>query len=473
MSDVSSQWGYGMSRRGFIRATGMAASAAALAACASETTAIAPAAPLSGTPEPTFAEPRTKLTGDLKILLWSHFVPSHDAWFDTFVKDWGGKVGVTVTVDHINNAEIPGRIAAEIQANQGHDLIQYIAPLSQYEQSVVDLKDITDEANNRWGKQIELCRKSSFNPKTGKFYAYSPGWVPDPGNYRKSLWEKAGMGDGPKTWEDVLTAGSKIKSEQGIQLGLGMSQEIDSNMVARALMWSYGASIQDANEKVVLKSDNTVAAVDFMSKLFKQAMTDEVFSWNAASNNQGLIAGKLSYIVNSISAWRTAQEANPAVADDVFFVPALQGPEAAIAAQHVLYNWIVPNHGKNPDAAKEFLLHYTANFESATYHSKLYDFSAWNKLTPRRDAWLGDDPYSQNNKDRLKFLKDAEPWSVNIGYPGPANTAEGEVFNTFIIPNMFAKAARGEMSAKDAVAWGESQVTPIFQKWRTAGLVGG
>lgn len=165
MSDISS-----LSRRGFMRATGMAASAAALAACASEeNTSAPPVAPLSGTPEPTFAEPRSKLSGDLKILLWSHFVPSHDKWFDAFVKDWGGKVGVNVTVDHINNAEIPGRIAAEIQANQGHDLIQYIAPLSQFEQSVVDLKDVTDEANNRWGKQIELCRKSSSNPKTGKF----------------------------------------------------------------------------------------------------------------------------------------------------------------------------------------------------------------------------------------------------------------------------------------------------------------
>ena len=472
MSGFSPQ-NVGLSRRGFIKATGVAASAAALTACASETSNTPVAPPSGGTPEPTFNEPSSKLSGDLKILLWSHFVPSHDKWFDQFVKDWGSKVGVNVTVDHINNAEIPGRIAAEIQANQGHDLIQYIAPLSQFEQSVVDLKDVTDEANNRWGKQIELCRKSSFNPKTGKYYAYSPGWVPDPGNFRKSLWEKAGMADGPKKWDDLLTVGAEIKKSQGIQLGLGMSQEIDSNMVLRALMWSFGASIQDANEKVVLNSDSTVAAVLFFSRLFKETMTDEVFSWNAASNNQGLIAGKLSYIVNSISAWRTAQEANPTVADDVFFTPALQGPAAAIAAQHVLYNWIVPSFASNVDAAKEFLLHYTANFESATYNSKLYDFCAWSKLTPRRDAWLADDPYSQKDKDRLKFLKDAEPWSVNIGYPGPANTAEGEVFNTFIIPNMFAKAARGEMSPKDAVAWGESQVTPIFQKWRTAGLVGG
>ena len=186
-----------------------------------------------------------------------------------------------------------------------------------------------------------------------------------------------------------------------------MSQEIDSNMAGRALMWSYGASVQDENENVVINSEETVAAVEFMTKLFKGAMTDEVFAWNAASNNQGLVAGKLSYILNSISAWRTAQEANPDVADDVFFVPALRGPADARAAQHVLYNWIVPKHAANPDAAKEFLLHYTENFASATYHSKLYDFPAWAERVPQLDGWLANDPFGANPADKLAFLKDA------------------------------------------------------------------
>ena len=73
-----------------------------------------------------------------------------------FAQDWGKKVGVNVPVDHIDNAQIPTRIAAEIQAGQGHDVIQYIAPLSQFEPSVLDLKDITDEASKRWGQQLEL-----------------------------------------------------------------------------------------------------------------------------------------------------------------------------------------------------------------------------------------------------------------------------------------------------------------------------
>jgi len=464
-------------RRDLLRLTGAAAIGAALAgplaACASEEDAgpAGVAGDDSGKPEETFASPSTTLSGDLKILLWSHFVPSHDTWFDTFAKDWGTKVGVNVQVDHIDQAQITTRIAAEIQAGQGHDLIQFIAPLSQFEPSVLDMKDVTDEAVKRWGEQLELCRKSSFNPATGKFFAYSPGWVPDPGNYRKSLWEPVGLPNGPSTWDELLTGGTEIKNSKGVQLGLGMSQEIDSNMVLRALMWSYGASIQDENSKVVINSPETVAAVDFMSRLFKQTMTNEVFSWNAASNNQGLVAGKLSYAVNSISAYRTAQGTNPDVADDISFVPALRGPKGALAAQHVLYNWIVPKHAANPDAAKEFLLHYTANFASAMYASKLYDFCAWDKLTPQRGTWLATDPFGSKPADKLKILTDAVEWSVNIGYPGPSNTAEGEVFNTFIIPNMFARAARGEVSPQQAVADAEAQINPIFAKWRAQGLV--
>jgi hypothetical protein len=53
------------------------------------------------------------------------------------------------------------------------------------------------------------------------------------------------------------------------------------------------------------------------------------------------------------------------------------------------------------------------------------------------------------------------------------NTAEGEVFATFIIPNMFAKAARGEMTPQQAVLDAERQIKPIFDRWRRRGLVAG
>jgi multiple sugar transport system substrate-binding protein len=457
-----------MSRRRFIQ---VSAGLTLLVACGSDDdeTATGPTDVTS-----TFAPPTKKLSGDLRILQWSHFVPRHDRWFDVFVADWGRQAGVNVTVDHINLAEIPARAAAEITANEGHDLIEFLSPPSAFEPSLLDLTDVNDEAKKRFGDQLGLCTRSTFNPATKKYYGFCHGWVPDPGDYRRSLWEKVGLPEGPTRWQDLLDAGGRIKREQNIQLGIGMSNELDSNMAARALIWSFGGSVQDERENVTINSPQTIEAVDFMSRLFKAAMTDEVFAWNAASNNQGLIAGNLSYILNSISAYRTAQTQNPDVADDVFFSPPLKGPGGVfLACEHVIPIYAVPKHAKNPDAAKEFMLHLVANYAQATNNTELYTFPAFQKTVPQLDSWLENDPYGSKPPNKLAFLKDAEKWTTNVGQPGPASAAIGEVFDTFVLPKMMAKAARGELSPRDAVVDAENQIKPIFAKWRERGLVGG
>jgi multiple sugar transport system substrate-binding protein len=212
-----------------------------------------------------------------------------------------------------------------------------------------------------------------------------------------------------------------------------------------------------------------------MRQLYRDAMTDEVFSWNAASNNEGLIAGELSYILNSISAWRSSQEVNPRIADDTFFTPALEGPADALAAQHVMYNYIIPEHSQNPDAAKEFLLHLTDNFALATYHSKLYDFPSWPELAPDLGDWLAADPFGAEPADKLAFLGDVETaaqWSTSIGHPGPSSPAIGEVLGTYLIPNMFAQAARGT-DPETAVRNAHRECERVFARWRARDLIGG
>lgn len=401
-------------------------------------------------------------------------MPRHDEWFGPFAQDWGQSVGVNVTVDHIALAELPSRAASEISAGQGHDLIELLSPPANLEPSVLDLTDVNEEAQRRHGEQVGLCTRSSFNPTTNKFYGFCHGWVPDPGNYRRSLWEQVDMPDGPATYDDLLTGGGQILSDLSVALGLGMSNEIDSNMAARAIIWSFGGSIQDENENVVLNSPETVEAVNFMKQLFDSAMTNEVFGWDAASNNQGLIAGELSYILNSISAYRSAQTANPEVADDVFFTRPLEGPGGVgLASEHVIPIYVVPEHAENPEAAKEFMLHLVDNYDQATDNSELYTFPAFPSTVPDLDAWLDDDPYESNPADKLALLKNAEEWSTNVGHPGPASAAIGEVFGTFVIPQMMAKAARGDLTPQEAVSEAETQVRTIFNQWRDRGLVGG
>ncbi|MHB8834664.1 MAG: ABC transporter substrate-binding protein [Candidatus Methylomirabilia bacterium] len=465
-----------MTRREFVKAAGLGVVAAGVA--------------------PSIFVPRQArgASKELKILVWSHFVPRFDKeWYDSFAKKWGEANGVTVTVDHIGLAEIPSRTAAEVSAGQGHDLIEWISPPSQFEPSTLDLTDVVLEAEKRYGKQHPLCRKSSYNPNSKRFYSFVPGWTIDPGSYRKSLWEKGGKAGGPETWEDLIAIGGKIKKDQGIQLGIGLSQELDSNMAARALLWSYDSSIQDAEENVVLNNPKTMEAVDFMARLYKESMVPEVFAWTAVSNNQALIAGRASYILNSISAYRSAQKEVPEIAKDIGFTAALKGPRGGqFSSEHVIYNYIIPKHSQNVDSAKQFLLHLVENYDQAMYSSELYNSPAFydtpilsgnrgyaavagaKNLRDLTNAWFSNDPFALPGEEtgKLAVLKEAEKWSTNMGHPGPANPAEGEVFATFVLPNMMANAARG-MKPELAVEQAELLTKTIFAKWRKKGLVGG
>src|SRR2546426_9414746 len=78
------------------------------------TTGVAVAAALG----PTIRIKRPQKT--LKILQWSHFVPSYDVWFDKYAKDWGTAKGVEVTVDHIALADLGTRANAERAPQHGH-----------------------------------------------------------------------------------------------------------------------------------------------------------------------------------------------------------------------------------------------------------------------------------------------------------------------------------------------------------------
>jgi multiple sugar transport system substrate-binding protein len=460
----------GMDRREFVTTTAGAAAAVALG--------------------PTIRIRRPQKT--LKILQWSHFVPSYDVWFDKYAKDWGTTKGIEVTVDHIGLADLPTRANAEVAAQQGHDLFQFLSPPGASEPHVLDMADVVTEAERQHGPLIDLCKRSTYNPVTRKWFGFSDNYVPDPGDYLKSVWTEIGMPDGPGTWEDLVKAGPLIKGkhpEIQIPIGIGMSQELDTNMATRAILWSFEGSIQDANENVVLKSDQALAALEFGARLFKAGMNPSVLSWNAASNNQALNAKQTAYILNSISAYRTAQDNKLPIADDIFFVPALRGPRGTRwASEHVMGIYAIWKFAQSPDVAKQFLLDLVGRYRDAVMASKLYNFPSFPgsvadaglavaQKPAAGNKWLeqatANDPFGSTPPSKLQPISTALQWATNIGHPGPANPAESEIFDTFVLPTMFANVVTGRMTPKQSLEEAHQQAKKIFEKWRGKGLVAG
>ncbi len=409
------------------------------------------------------AKPKT-----LKILQWVHFVPGYDKWFnETYIKDWGAKYDTQVIVDNIGLAGLNARAAAEVSAQKGHDLFMFLWPKPDMEEQVIDHKEIYEECNRKFGKPIDLAVRSTFNPKTKKFYGFSDSFVPDPVNYRKDLWDSVGMV--PDTWDNVRIGGAKIKKQEGSPVGIGLASEIDTNMAMRAIMYSFGASVQDAEGNVVLNSKETLEAVKYVRALFKEAMTDEVLAWDASSNNRFMISGKGSLALNAISVTRTAEKTVPEMASKIWLAKAPQGPVRRIGLEHVMDVYVVWKFAENIEGAKQFLVDYISNFRQGFMASEFYNFPCYAQTVPDLKNLIANDPKAQP-PDKYMVLADVLDWATNVGYPGYANAAIDEIFSTWVVSTMFARAATGNMSPQDAIKTAEKDCRGIFDKWRARGM---
>src|SRR5438477_2133024 len=230
-----------LSRREFLKRSGAGAAAVGLGGAA---------APFA------FAGPH-KYTGrylknSLSIMQWAHFVPAYDTWLDgTYVQQWGQANDTQVTVDHVALTELPARAAAEVAAQSGHDLFQFLSPPSAYQNSTIPLDDAVQQVTKKLGKMTNVAYKSTYNPKTKHYFGFADNYVPDPVVWRHDLWN--GVGESPATWDHVLKAAPKLKAA-GHPIGIGQSQELDSNMALIAFLMCFGSFIQDEHNRPTLQS---------------------------------------------------------------------------------------------------------------------------------------------------------------------------------------------------------------------------
>jgi multiple sugar transport system substrate-binding protein len=410
------------------------------------------------------------LSGNLTALTWVHFVPPYDAWLDPWAKAWGEKNDVQVTIEHINNTLLDTRAAAEVAAQQGHDLFFNLHPMAQNEDQVINHAPIIQEVAKQMGAYMPIAKLSTYNPKTKKYFAVSDSYVPDPVVWRHDLWN--GVGEAPYTWDHVKSAAPKLKAI-GHPIGIGQSQnDLDSNMALIAFLMCFGSFIQTPDNKPDLNTKKTVAAVKFMAEIYSSGEDPAIFAWNPASNNNDLYAGHASLILNAISATRTPESLKLPFSKDLWIWPIPSGPNGRIGLEHLMGCWSIWKFAQNKPAAQQFLVDLLLAGKDATIQSQLYNFPTFTNTFPfpqiRKVAAADPNP----PKGKYTILTTiAQKYTHNIGYPGTTNAAIDEIFSTFLIPNMFAQVSQGKLTAAQSVASTQAQVKAIFAKWKARGKI--
>ena len=134
--------------------------------------------------------------------------------------------------------------------------------------------------------------------------------------------------------------------------------------------------------------------------------------------------------------------------------------------------WNIWKFAKNKDAAQQFLADLCVAGRDATVQSQLYNFPTFAKAMPFNEInkVAAADTHKPHGKYTI-LTTIAQKYTHNIGYPGTANAAIDEIFQKFLIPQMFAQVSQGKMTAKESVRDTMSVVKSIYAKWRKRGKI--
>ena len=412
---------------------------------------------------------RRSLEGSLSIVQWEHVVPEYDTWLDQWAARWGERNDVAVEIDRVPYTRLPALAAAEAKAGKGHDIFGFLSPPAAYEDDVLDHADVVAEVERAVGRYGDVGKRSTYNPRTKAYFGVSDGYVPSPALWRHDLWQS--VGESPASWDHVKAAAPKLR-ELGHPIGVGQSGELDSNVALTSLLMCFGCFLQTEANVPAIDTAATVEAVRFVTDLWKSGQDSRVFSWNPASNNQFLLSGEGSFILNAVSAVRTAENLELPFANDLWLWPIPAGPKGRLALGQYTSVYSIWKFTKSSEAAQRFLADLCIDARQATTASRLFSYPSFPGAFPAADLYKAAAADAHQPKGKYSILTTvALEHTRNAGYPGTANAAVMEALGRYLVPYMFARVSLGKASAQESVAMTAWELKRIWRKWKAAGKV--
>ncbi|HET8969400.1 MAG TPA: hypothetical protein VFN06_08240, partial [Gaiellaceae bacterium] len=250
------------------------------------------------------------------------------------------------------------------------------------------------------------------------------------------------------------------------------ANELDSNVALISFLMCFGSFIQDESGALTIGSKNTVEAVQFMADLYAQGSESTVFGWKPESNNQFLLAGRGSLIMNAISAVRRAEDLGMPIAKDLWMWPIPHGPRGRLALGQYTSVYSIWKFAKNRAAAEKFVADLCIASEQAILASNLFNFPTFPGAIALKQIYGQAAADAHPPRGKYSILTTiASKHTRNVGYPGHANAAVQEVLDTFLIPRMFAQVSQGRMSAADSVRATAQDLKRIWARQRAAGKI--
>jgi multiple sugar transport system substrate-binding protein len=391
-------------------------------------------------------------TREISYLCWNNFAPLSDKKLAEIGPRFTKDTGIKIRINHIAAPQQAAKYASEVQSQAGHDLVEMRMHVPWlYEPQLVDVSDLVADLEKKYGKVISAGYEAAH--VKGVWRAAPQYHTVFISAYREDLFKKAGLKT-PDTWEDLYKVGRELK-KMGNPVGIPISQNFDSISTGSAVMWCYGAREVDKDGKTVkINSAQTTEVIEWYKKMYRDCMEPEVLSWTDASNNESLQQGKAGWIHNPVSAYIVARDQKLVTADSINHHQSLAGPSGRhdVDAPRSIGIW---KFSKNVEPAKEWIRYLLGKKE--VYDEYIMSGGGFNQPA---FAKLQDHPVLKTDP-KLAVLRGEGVQYHTYGWPAPASDKVQLITNSFILPNMIAKAVTGT-STKDAIAWAENEMKKVM-----------
>ena len=434
-----------ITRRHFLQASAAAGAALGAPMLARESSA----QELSFKPEPG---------AKLRVLRWKRFVQGDEDQWLANTKKFTEKTGIEVTVDAENWEDVRPKAAVAANIGSGPDIILSTNDDShQYPDKLLDLGDLCEYLGGKYGPWYPSAL--AYGKSGGRWIALPLGSGGHCMNYRESHVKAAGFKEFPKDTDGLLKLCQGLK-KNGTPAGFALGNATgDANGWCHWLLWAFGGRMVDEQNKVAINSRETANALEYAKELYP-TFVPGTLSWLDPNNNKAFLSGDISLTNNGISIYVAAKNSPDAkmqaIAKDMNHAVFPVGPVGHQTMSALFLTCVVFKYTKYPNAAKEYL----------RFMMEKEQYEAWQKASisfvvqplpfyERNPVWT-EDPKHTPFKTTCKNM-------LPNGYAGTLGAASAGCMADFVVVNMIAEAASGNVSVKEAMEKAEKRAKRYYR----------
>jgi multiple sugar transport system substrate-binding protein len=324
----------------------------------------------------------------------------------------------------------------------------------------VDVGDVASYLGRKYGGWVPTAE--TYGKSGGKWIAIPVAYNGNVINYRQSMIEKAGFKEVPKDNAGFLELMKALKAKSipgGFALGRASG---DGNAWVHWALWSNGANLVDANDKVVINSPETVTALEYV-KALSETFVSGTASWNDSFNNKAFLESQVSLTNNGVSIYAAAKAGAAKgdakakeVMDDMNHALWPIGVAGKPTEFHIAYPLMIMQYSKAPNACKAFI---AFMMDAEQYDKWLVDSVAY--LTHPLNAYDANPVWRTDPK--LSLVRDVAKRTLTAGGQGSVGEKAASALADFIVLDMMASVATGRSTIKEAIAIAERQAQRIYR----------